>query len=87
MKKIQNFLSYGNAKSSEKRLIDAIAKAVEKTCESKKMSAHIEIQVTELEPGLNEIVIRLIEGESYKKLVQLIDKQIADDERGSGRIH
>jgi len=85
--KSKNFLSVGNAKPSEKRLIKAVSKAIDAQCEREKAGAHLEITINELEPGLNEIVIRLIEGESYKKLIQAIDQQLAEEQAERGGIH
>ena len=84
---LNEFVTYGNAKASEKKIIEAVLTAINGICEGGKINANIEISVCELEPNLNEITIRVIEGESYKKLIQMINQQIADDQKEKGGLH
>lgn len=85
--KNKDFISYGKAKKAEKKIIDAVCAAVEKHSDINQQTVHVEVAVTELEPGLNELVIRLIEGESYRKLVELIDEQLKEEMQQKGGIH
>ena len=84
---LKDFLIFGEASESEKTLIKAVCNAAESVSDSKNSPLHLEISIHEIDDGLNEITIRMIEGNSYKRLRKLLDEQLAKEAQENGGIH